>query len=239
MEGTHVNDATVPIEQLKALVFDVDGTLYNQGRLRRAMLLRILRAYAAHPFRGWQTARVLRAYRQAQEHLRADPVTGDISEAQIALACERSHVDRDSVVASVNRWMEQEPLAILSRYVQPGLIEFLRMCKARGLRLAALSDYPADAKLEALGLSGLFDVVLSAQAAEINVFKPHPRGLLVTLERLGSAAGESMYIGDRVDVDAPTAEAAGVRCTILTGRRTPKIPNARLVTSFAELHDLL
>jgi FMN phosphatase YigB (HAD superfamily) len=239
MEGTLVNETTGPSGQLKALVFDVDGTLYDQGRLRRAMLLRLLSAYGAHPFRGWQTARVLRAYRQAQEHLRAGPVTGDKSEAQIALACERSQVDRDSVVDSVNRWMEQEPLAILRRYVQPGLIEFLRVCKARGLRLAALSDYPADAKLEALGLSGLFDVVLSAQAAEINVFKPDPRGLLVTLERLSSTAAESMYIGDRVDVDAATAEAAGVRCTILTGRRTPKIPNARLVTSYAELQDLL
>ena len=200
MAGTRVNETTGPLGQLSALVFDVDGTLYHQGRLRRAMLLRLLSAYAT---------------------------------------CERSRIDRDSVVDSVNRWMEQEPLAILSRYVQPGLIEFLRMCKARGLRLAALSDYPAEAKLEALGLSGLFDVVLSAQTAEINVFKPHPRGLLVTLERLGSAAAESMYIGDRADVDAATAEAAGVRCTILTGRRTPKIPNALMVTSYAELQGLL
>jgi len=240
MEGTLVNETSCPIGPLKALVFDIDGTLYRQGPLRRAMLVRLLRVYAAHPFQGWQTARVLREYRQAQERLRASTVAGDIAAAQVALTCERSHVVRDSVVDCVTRWMEREPLAVLPRYVQPGLIEFLRACRARGLRLGALSDYPAEAKLQALGVAGFFDVALCSQAVEINVFKPNPRGLLVTLERLGSAASESLYVGDRVDVDAATAAAARVRCAILTRHRPPNVPNTLFfVSSYSELHDLL
>src|SRR5262245_48602239 len=89
MKAALVNKATSPLGQLKAFVFDIDGTMYRQGPLRSAMLVRLLREYAVRPVRGWQTVRVLRAYRQAQERLRAKSVMGDISGAQVALTCER------------------------------------------------------------------------------------------------------------------------------------------------------
>ena len=164
----------------------------------------------------------------------------DIGAAQLRLTCERTNVDQHSVVECVSRWMEHEPLAILPRCLQPGILEFLQACKARGLRLAALSDYPAEAKLRALGLADLFDVVLCAQSPDIDVFKPNPRGLLLALERLGSARTESLYVGDRVDVDAVTAEAAGVPCAILTPHRPRSAPAAYTqVASYPQLRDLL
>jgi phosphoglycolate phosphatase/putative hydrolase of the HAD superfamily len=226
--------------QLKAVVFDVDGTLYSQRLLRRGMLVRLLAMLAARPVAGWQTLRVLRAYRRAQEHLRNAAVSGDVAAAQIRLTCERTNVGREAVVECVSRWMEREPLPLMARCVQPGILEFLHACKARGLRLGALSDYPAEAKLHALGVIDLFDIVLCAQAPDINVFKPNPRGLLVAIERLAAAGPQSLYVGDRVDVDAPTAEAAGVRCAILTRRRTPKALDSHIqVASYSELSDLL
>jgi FMN phosphatase YigB (HAD superfamily) len=221
-------------------VFDIDGTLYRQGQLRRAMLVRLLATLASDPVRGWRTVRVLRAYRRAQEWLREAAVSGDVAAAQIRRTCERTDVDRAFVVRCVSRWMEQEPLAYLPGCAQPGVVEFLHACKARGLRLGALSDYPAEAKLQALGVADLFDVALCAQAPEIDVFKPNPRGLLVALDRLGSTRADSLYIGDRVDVDAATAEAAGVRCVILTRGRAPEVPGGYIqVASYSELHDLL
>jgi HAD superfamily hydrolase (TIGR01549 family) len=226
--------------RLNALVFDIDGTLYRQGPLRRAMLMHLLGRHLGHPVRGWQTMKVLRAYRHAQESLRAGTVTSDIAAAQITLTCDRTLVDRGTVIDWVTRWMEQEPLRFLPRCLQPGLIEFLQTAKKRGLRLGVLSDYPAESKLEALGLSGIFDVVLSAQAPEVNVFKPDPRGLLVAMERLGAARADSLYIGDRVDVDAAMADAAGVRCAIVTGRRSPDTRGHHIqVANFSQLGHLL
>jgi len=225
---------------LKAIVFDIDGTLYRQSMLRRAMLGRLLRVHARHPLRGWRTAGVLRAYRHAQERLRSSAAEGDISGAQITLTCQETHVDRGSVLDCVNRWMEQEPLQFLPQCLQPGVIEFLETCRRRGLRLGALSDYPAEAKLEALGLSALFDVVLCAQAPEVNVFKPNPRGLLLALERLGAARAETLYVGDRLDVDVPTAAAAGVRCAIVSRRATASARGAHIeVSSYSQLQDVL
>jgi FMN phosphatase YigB (HAD superfamily) len=227
----------VPRTSLKAIVFDVDGTLYRQGPLRRAMLRRLIAGHASRPLRGWRTLKVLRAYRQAQEHLRVRPA-GDVATAQIAITCERTELGQSFVVECVERWMEHEPLALLPRCLQPGLIEFLRACKDRGLRLAALSDYPVEAKLRAMGVADFFDVALSAQAAEIGVFKPNPVGLQVTLERLGASAAESLYIGDRVEVDAVAAEAAGIACAILTRETKGAGPYLR-VTDYRQLHDVL
>jgi phosphoglycolate phosphatase/putative hydrolase of the HAD superfamily len=226
---------------LKAIIFDLDGTLYHQNSLQRAMLVRLLEAHATRPLSGLQTFRVLGAYRRAQERLRDEPtVSSDLAEAQIRLTCEQTKVESGDVVKCVTRWMEQEPLPLLARHLHPGLIEFLRACQARGLRLAVLSDYPADAKLNALGLDGFFDVVLSAQSTEIGVFKPHPRGLLLAAARLGMNSSECVYVGDRAEVDGVAAAAAGMPCFILSARRRPRSNGLWMhVGGYRQLHELL
>lgn len=225
---------------VKAIIFDVDGTLYRQDHVRKAMLVRLLRAHFAHPVTGWRTARILQAYRRVQEEIRGHAVEGHVGSLQINLAAERVGVDADVVVACVARWMEREPLAILAASIQPGLVEFLEASKARRIRLGALSDYPVDAKLEALGVARFLDVALCAQDPAIDRFKPDPRGLLVALDRLGSTASETLYVGDRLDVDAPTAAAAGMRCVIVTRRAAPVgVESPLCVTDYFGLKALL
>jgi HAD superfamily hydrolase (TIGR01509 family) len=200
------------------------------------MFFRLLAAHAGRPREGWRTMRTLRAYRAAQEQLRSIGLA-NVAAAQLQLACERTGIAQAIAAATVDRWMEREPLLMLSRYVQPGLVAFLDACRGRGIRLATLSDYPGVAKLEALGLTQYFDVRLCAQAPEIGVFKPDPRGLRVALEQLGVAAAETLYVGDRADVDAVAARAADVPCVLITAERRAVGPAATpRVTTFPELH---
>lgn len=220
------------------IVFDVDGTLYYQAPVRRAMLLRLLWAAVPQPLAGWRMFRTLHAYRAAQEHLRGR-LAGDAESEQIRFVCERTGRDRASVVACVERWMEQEPLSVLPRCIHRGLPEFLGACKARGLRLAAVSDYPADAKLRALGIADLFDLVLSAQTPEVGVFKPHPRGLLLAAERLDADVRECLYVGDRAEVDAAAAEAAGMPCVILTRKKPDASQTYQTVSGYPALQQRL
>lgn len=201
---------------LRAVVFDVDGTLYDQRRLRWAMLGALVKAHALRPAHGWKTAAVLSAYRRAQEDLRH--AAESTAAAQIEIACAKTGSTPEFARACVERWMESAPLAFLPRYVQPGLPAFLEACRRRGLRLAALSDYPAEAKLRAMGIDAAFELALCAQSPDIGRFKPDPRGIHVTLERLGVPANQALYVGDRPDVDAAAASAAGIACVIV-GRR--------------------
>jgi putative hydrolase of the HAD superfamily len=224
--------------QLQAVLFDVDGTLYRQGPLQRAMGRVLLRHATRRPIDGYRTIRILQAYRHAQEELRG-MVDGNIAAAQIRIASERSKADETSVTAAVERWMEREPLPHLAPCIHEGLVDFLRACRARGLRLAALSDYPADAKLRALGIADQFELVLYAQAPEIDVFKPHPRGLQVALARMGLEPQACLYVGDRAEVDAAAAAAAGIACAILTRKPSRAAGTHTTFTSYPHLQELL
>ncbi|HSY24509.1 MAG TPA: HAD family hydrolase [Polyangiaceae bacterium] len=204
--------------QITTLVFDVDGTLYRQSGLRRAMLLKLLVHAVQNIGSSFATFRILREYRRAQEVLRETHVDGDLTAAQMRIACQRSGYSDAIVSQTVTRWMEHEPAPLLERFMDPGLRSFLTAAKGRRLRMGVLSDYPAADKLAAMKLSEFFEVVVSAQDAAVNRFKPHPSGLLEVLRRLGATPPQALYIGDRHDVDAAVARAAGVHCVIL-GRR--------------------
>jgi FMN phosphatase YigB (HAD superfamily) len=226
--------------RLTTIVFDVDGTLYRQGPLRRAMLLRLLRHAAWKPRAGWTTLRALRAYRHAQELRRDVPVDGGLAKAQLRLACERTGLDEEVVTSIVARWMDREPLPLLRRLVEPALRRFLDTARERGVRLGVLSDYPAHAKLEAMDLRSMFDVVVSAQDSDVNRFKPSPDGLVAALRRLDAAPEQALYVGDRPEVDACVARAVGVPCVIV-GRREPARASADWISTrnYTDLHSLL
>src|SRR5690349_7833461 len=118
--------------RIEAVIFDVDGTLYRQDSLRRAMALRLVRAHVLRPVAGWRTITVLGAYRRAQEYLRdySDLSVADLARAQIDRTCERTSNDRDFVTECVARWMDREPLALLASRIQPGLMAFLDQCRS-------------------------------------------------------------------------------------------------------------
>jgi HAD superfamily hydrolase (TIGR01549 family) len=219
---------------IEAVVFDVDGTLYDQFRLRRAMLLRLIRVHALHPLRGWKVARVIRAYRYAQEELRASTID-DPARRQATMAAGRIGVPTEEVERITIRWLQHEPLRVLARYRRPGLVETLGELRANGVLLGIVSDYPADGKLTALGIRQFFDVVVSAQDPDVGAFKPNPRGLQVCLARLGVRAEHALYVGDRPETDAAAARSSEVGCVII-GSRPPLVATDHVaITAFRQL----
>ncbi len=219
--------------ELEAILLDVDGTLYRQPPVRARVALHLLAAHALRPRLGWRTLRLIAAYRSAQEQLRQRPADGELAAAQLRLASQRAGVPLDAAELLLRRWMQDAPLGPIARAARRGLRDFLEAARARGLGLAVVSDYPASAKLRALGVDDLIAVRVGAQDPAVQRFKPDPRGLRVALERLGVSAERALYVGDRPDVDGPAARAAGVAVLILgTHRRAD-------VAGFPELRDRL
>jgi FMN phosphatase YigB (HAD superfamily) len=64
--------------------------------------------------------------------------------------------------------------------------------------------------------------------------------LRVALGRLAASPLNSLYVGDRIDVDARAAEAIGVPCAILSRSRLPSTIRRHVeFASFDELHALI
>ena len=94
-------------------------------------------------------------------------------------------------------------------YVYPGVVEGLTALKARGLKLACLTNKPTAFALPLLrlkGLDGFFSAVFGGDAFERK--KPDPLPLLKTCEALGSAPAQTLMVGDSSN-DARAARAAG------------------------------
>jgi len=228
-----------PNSDLKAILMDMDGTLYRKSVVRKAMIMRLLRYSAVKPFRGFQSLRIIAGYRRGQEVLREKTgVQENLPDLQLKYAANFSGSEMSSVRAEVERWMEREPLEHLRRAMRPGLREFLAHCRELGLKTGVVSDYPADAKLSAMDLSGSFDVSVCAQDNEVNVFKPNPKGLIVCAERLIVSPHQAVYIGDRAEVDGVAADRAGMNCTLI-GEACDGRGKYRTVTDFWALQRML
>lgn len=233
----HANTTKADGKQLAALVFDVDGTLYRQPPVRRQMLQRLALRTLLHPREMVGVWRAINAYRVAQEKMRATcPDCSSIAEEQIRMACRSTGLPESVVACHVAEWMERAPLDLLRPAMHDGLLDLLRAAKEEGLRLAVWSDYPAAAKLKAMGLDEYFDVVVSAQDTAVQRFKPDPRGLEIVLNKLGVSNDQAIYIGDRPEVDGYAAARAGVRCFIIGKQPThPADSHWSFISGYSEM----
>jgi len=204
------------------VVFDVDGTLYDQRRLRLAMLGHLV-AQACRS-RSLQTLRILRTFRQVREAL-GDEAGADFLAEQYARTAQRHGRTAAEVEALTNDWMEVRPLPLLAASRYPHVDRLFAGLAAAGKQVAAFSDYPATAKLRALGLRA--HPVVCATDADIARLKPDPRGLLSILQRTGVPAARALMIGDRFDRDAAVARRAGVRALIRSRRSHPEFDTFR------------
>ena len=128
---------------------------------------------------------------------------------QYQAAAEQAGVAMGEVEAAVQEWILRRPLPLpLVRRAR--LAETLQELHNAGLHLGVFSDYPTAAKLDSLGVRRFFSLELCATDAEVNAFKPHPRGFLLACERWNLSPHQVLYVGDRHETDALGAAAAGL-----------------------------
>jgi HAD superfamily hydrolase (TIGR01509 family) len=189
-----------------AWLVDLDGTLYRARWVKIAMAVEL-------GLGGWVVVGTLRRFRHEHERLRLElsddvdsPYSIQIERTATALA-----LDRGIVEARVTEWMIQRPTKWIRRFANRALLEEIAAFRTQGGKTALVSDYPASTKLEALGHSGLFDVIVASGEPEgPKRLKPHPDGYLAAARRLGVAPERCLVIGDRQDADGAAAAAAGM-----------------------------
>lgn len=198
---------------VRLVVFDVDGTLYRQPPLRRRMALALLSHVATSG--DVRLLRLLSDYRRERERL-ADAEVADFDATLAATIAARHGVDPATVTALVTDWIETRPLPYLRPHVVPGTVALFDGLRRSGRTIGVLSDYPATAKVAAMGLAG--DIIAAAADPGIGIMKPHPRGLQFVMAAAGATPATTLMIGDRPERDGAAACRAGVPVLI----RSPK-----------------
>ncbi len=93
----------------------------------------------------------------------------------------------------------------------PGTPEVVHELKARGLRLAVVSNWDVllPEILEAMGLDGAFETVVISAA--LGVKKPHPAIYRAALEAMEVAPERVLFVGDRPDADVEAPKKLGMQ----------------------------
>jgi putative hydrolase of the HAD superfamily len=199
---------------IKFVVFDVDGTLYDQRTIRKGMLIQLVTACLRD--RSIKSLRVVAYYRSHREKLAAAEVEGFEGRllTQTAAAC---GVSIDQVQAIVAEWLDRRPMTLLRKARYPHLEQVFAALHARGIVIGVLSDYPVTEKLAALELH--VDLTAWAGEPDVNMLKPNPRGLIRLMERAGARPDQTLMIGDRDERDGEIARRCGVSVWLRSSRR--------------------
>lgn len=191
-------------DAIRLVAFDVDGTLYEQWRLRAWMALNLARHAVSR--RKLDTVLVLRAYRRIREQMGECEIM-DFDNALINATAAATGRPGSEVRVLVREWIDERPLPHLAACRYPGLPELFSALRRRSKIIGVLSDYPVAAKLAALGLSA--DHTVYAGDRDVGVLKPNPRGLEVLMAAAGGRAHDTVLIGDRPSRDGLAARRAG------------------------------
>jgi haloacid dehalogenase superfamily, subfamily IA, variant 3 with third motif having DD or ED/haloacid dehalogenase superfamily, subfamily IA, variant 1 with third motif having Dx(3-4)D or Dx(3-4)E len=198
----------------RALLLDVDDTLIDT---RAAMVAAGAAAVAAlWPEAGPQV------HQDAGVHFHRDPAgffirftTGELGFAQMREARVADLVEVFSLKAidEVNRRFEEayEPAFFTNARLFDDVLPLVEAVSTAGIPMGLLTNsasHYTQQKLEITGLEGVFDVVVTRDT--LGFGKPDPRAFQHACELLGVEPGETMYVGDDIEIDAIAAKDAGL-----------------------------
>lgn len=200
---------------IRAVSFDLDGTLYDDARTRWRFL------WAAFP--RWRTLRVGRRVREELRGRSFDDGTGLLAE-EARLCAERLERPVDAVRAQLSELFDVRlPRVLATVGPREETRALLHDLARRGVALAIVSDRGSiHAKLAALGLADVpWGALISAD--DVGVLKPSPRLFATAARALGVEPTELLHVGDREDTDGAGARAAGCPVAVLGSTALPRL----------------
>lgn len=213
------------VMRIKAVAFDLDGTLYPNYKF----YFHSIPFFLTHP-------RLVSHFRKIRATIRTIRPIRNFRRLQAELLAISLRVSVDTAAELIERDIYGKWEAVFSRVTAfPGVQQLLARLQGRGVKLAVISDLPVERKLKFLKLDGYFDCAFSAE--ETGYLKPNPEPFLALTERLGLAPNYILYVGNNYKYDILGAKEVGMRSAHLTGKRVADSRADLTFSSYGQLED--
>lgn len=189
--------------EIKAVAFDIDGTLYRTWKLNIRILFHFLRYN-----------QFFLKYGIVRAKIRKIPLKDDFKTTQTQMMAERLGCSPAEAELLLTRIV----YAGLSSYfykIKPykGAVELIQDLKNAGFKIALLSDFPPEQKGDIWGVKELCDVVLGTE--ETGALKPSAEPFKKMAELLNLPAEEILYVGNSHKYDVVGSKNAGMKAAWL------------------------
>ncbi|MDC7219947.1 MAG: HAD family hydrolase [Spirochaetales bacterium] len=183
---------------VKAVAFDIDGTLYPN----RSMYFHSIPFYLSH-------FRLISAFSKIRKDIRKITPVDDFPALQAELFAKELSIEPEEAGQIIEKVFFSDWELIFKRVrIFPGARELLLSLQERGIKTAALSDFPVGNKLNYFNLADCWDVIMSSD--ESGYLKPSREPFLELAKRLDVKPEEVLYVGNNSAYDVGGSRAAGM-----------------------------
>ena len=195
---------------LKAILFDVDGTLIDTEAIQSDAYLKVLKTYGINST-------------DLTEHGTVH-IAGETTETTWEKLKARHGINANiDELTSKKRQATMDLLHASKLVPMPGVETLFSECKLRGVKLAVVSSAQVDRLaliIDGLGLTKYIDIMVSAN--DVHNVKPHPEPYIVAAEKLGVSPEECVVVEDSV-TGVKSAKAAGMKVIAVPNEYTRRM----------------
>lgn len=195
---------------LKAVIFDLDDTLYDYTSLHMGAV-KALEAYtcARYGITGGKFYTLLAAAREDTKRV----LVGTAASHNRLLYCQKllEYLDASPAENALEMYEAYWGYILEHIKLREGAAELLAACERRTIKIGICSDLTAHIqhrKLRALGIAPLIDGVVTSE--EAGAEKPDERMFAMILKKLNCRPEEALFIGDSLERDVCGAERYGI-----------------------------
>ncbi|UGQ16190.1 HAD family hydrolase [Borrelia sp. RT5S] len=202
---------------IKAVVFDLDGTLYPEISMNLAMLPEFLRN-----IRFFLVFKKVRKEIRILQREKSEPSSRDkLVSMQIEMLAMRLRFSKSKCEFLLNKIYYGEAFGNKFKKFKPysGVRDLIYSLKDKGIKLGVMSDFPIATRVSNLLdiKDSFWDVLYSSE--DTGYLKPSKMAFLRIMDELGMQGRHILYVGNSYEYDILGAGGVLMRTAYLSGRK--------------------
>ncbi|MGP1587364.1 MAG: HAD family hydrolase [Treponemataceae bacterium] len=191
------------INEIEAIAFDIDGTLYSSAKFYSKI--------ATYFFSNFS---FFAGYNKARKVLHRTAPLADFYEYQARLLTEHMPWAKENAKKLINDIVYDGMKPYFKKIKPyPFVEDFIKNCKNAGLKIGLLSDFPPEQKGDIWGLAKYCDVIMGSEA--VGALKPSIYAFGQLQLALGVPFNKILYVGNSVKADIEGACKSGMKTAFI------------------------